>query len=217
MGKIYDWLLKLFARLEELEEEKTVGQTTHQFRQAIAAARDQAREYTSHLKREFMDTIDTIEGKRVETTNIMKEIEKAANKITKANLGRQQASWIRKLRILKSELQRNKTAPEEEALYEQFLLQLFVAKGTEEHMKELFNVHGGDAERELLKALKEHGVDVLTYHSGVIVGNQCMTMAKKGKEIMESMMKGMLPKIRDASNRKYLKDTCDHMQHMLNL
>jgi hypothetical protein len=59
-----------------LEEEKTVGRTTHQFRQAVPAAREQASNYSSHLQWEFTDEIDTIEGKGVETANIMKEIEK---------------------------------------------------------------------------------------------------------------------------------------------
>ena len=93
--------MKLFAKLETLEEEKTVGRTTHQFRQAVSAAREHASNYSSHLQREFADGINTIEGKRVETANIVKEIEKTANKINTANLGRQQASWMRKLRVLK--------------------------------------------------------------------------------------------------------------------
>ena len=103
---------------------------------------------------------------------------------------------------MKVELERNKTTPEEEAQYEQFLLQLFVAKGTEEHMEELYNAHRGDADRELLKALKQNGVDIHAYHSGAIVGNQCMMMAKNRNKIMDDMMKGMLPKIKVGTNRK---------------
>lgn len=69
----------------------------------------------------------------------------------------------------------------------------------------------------LLKALQENGVDIGTYHGGCIVGNQCMATAKKGNNVIQTMMKAMLPKIKDADNRKYLKDTCDQMKHMLNL
>ena len=84
-------------------------------------------------------------------------------------------------------------------------------------MEELYNAHRGDAERELLKALKQNGVDINNYHSGAIVGNQCMAMAKNGNQIMDDMLKGMLPKIKDGTNRKYLKDTCDHTKQMFNL
>ena len=47
--KIYEWLLKLFCKLEALEEEATVGSTTYQFCQAIVEARDSATDYaTTH-------------------------------------------------------------------------------------------------------------------------------------------------------------------------
>ena len=44
MKKILEWIFKLFAKLEALEEEATVGFTTYQFRQAIVEARDSAAE-----------------------------------------------------------------------------------------------------------------------------------------------------------------------------
>ena len=74
--KIYEWMLKLYAKLEELEEKQTAGNTTHQFRQAIREARDNAIEYREFLKKEYGSVIDSVEGKRVKTMNIMKEIEK---------------------------------------------------------------------------------------------------------------------------------------------
>ena len=132
LGKnIYDWLLTLFARLEELEEEKTKGRTTHQFRQAIAGARDNASEYCNYLKREFMDAVDTLEGKRGETANNVKETKQVTSKITTAKIGPQQASWICKLGILKGEIECNKTTPEEKVMYEQIVLHLVIAQGTE--------------------------------------------------------------------------------------
>lgn len=82
----------MFARLEELEEEKTKGRTTHQFHQAITDARDNTSEYRNHLRREFMDAVDTIEGTKDETAKFTKEIEKATSKIATAKIGPQQAS-----------------------------------------------------------------------------------------------------------------------------
>ena len=75
---IYEWMLKLYAKLEEfeLEEEKTAGNTTHQFRQAIVEDRNNAIEYCEFLKKEYGLVIDSVEGKIVEITNIMKDIEK---------------------------------------------------------------------------------------------------------------------------------------------
>ena len=70
--KFYDWLVKMYTKLEALEEEKTIGRTTHQFRQLIVEARDNATEYCSFLTSELGGGIDTIEGKRAKTINIMK-------------------------------------------------------------------------------------------------------------------------------------------------
>ena len=67
--------------------EKTIGNVTYQFRQGILEARDNARKYIDHLKTKFKDEIDTIEGKRTETANIVKEIEKIRGKV--ATLGKE--------------------------------------------------------------------------------------------------------------------------------
>ena len=47
-----------------MEEEQTIGRTTHQFRQSIVEARDNATEYCSFLETEFGRAIDSIEGKK---------------------------------------------------------------------------------------------------------------------------------------------------------
>ena len=70
--KILEWMLKLFAKLEALEEEATVGRTTYQFCQAIVEARDSAAEYAAFLKIEFKSAVDTINGKREETLKLIK-------------------------------------------------------------------------------------------------------------------------------------------------
>jgi len=119
--KIYEWILKLYAQLVQLEEGKTAGNTTHQFRQAIVEARDNAIEYCEYLKKEYGSVVDSVEGKRVENMNVMKEIEKIENKISKAKYGKKQHSLIFQLRTLRGECEKNKTTPEEERLYEEFV------------------------------------------------------------------------------------------------
>ena len=74
--QIYDYTAKLYARLVELEEGITVGNTTYQFRQSIREARDNAIEYCGFLKQEYRSVVDTVEGKRVDNMNVMKEIGK---------------------------------------------------------------------------------------------------------------------------------------------
>ena len=64
MKKILEWMFELFAKLEALEEEATIGSTTYQFCQAIVKARDSAAEYVAFLKTEFKSAAGTIEGKR---------------------------------------------------------------------------------------------------------------------------------------------------------
>ena len=57
---IYEWMLKLYAKLEELEEGKTAGNTTHHFRQGIMEAWDNAIEYCELLKKEYQSVVDFI-------------------------------------------------------------------------------------------------------------------------------------------------------------
>ena len=74
--KIYEWMSKLYAKPKELEEGETAGNTTHQFRRGIVEARDNAIEYCEFLKKEYQLVVDSVEGKRVDNMNVMKEIEK---------------------------------------------------------------------------------------------------------------------------------------------
>jgi hypothetical protein len=213
--KIYDWMLKLFSRLEALEEGKTKGKTTPQFRQAIEESRDHAHRYSVFLMSEFKGTVEAIEGKKVETGKIMTEIEKATKNIAKAKFGNRQASWVRKLRVLKSECEQNRTTPEEMDFYKQFVTQVAITQQTTCHLNELLKVHKGDSERELKKALKANFVDIDAYHGGSIVGNHCMNMAQNGNKIMDAMNAAISPKIHDASNRKYLEATRIQMKKLL--
>ena len=73
---IYEWMLKLYARLKELEEGKMAGNTTLHFWKGIVEARDNAIEYCEFPKKEYQSIVGSVEGKRVDNMNIMKEIEK---------------------------------------------------------------------------------------------------------------------------------------------
>ena len=108
MKKILEWMFKVFAKLEALEEEATVGSTTYQFHQAIVEARDSAAEYVAFPKTRFKSAADTIEGKKEETLKLMKELGKAPGRVQTVNLGAQQGAAIRRLEILKSECEKTK-------------------------------------------------------------------------------------------------------------
>ena len=113
---------------------------------------------------------------------------------------------------MRAECEKNKTTPEEERLYEEFVYQLVVAEQTVQHCDELLKAHTEDSERELVKALKENNVDISAYHSGSIVGNHCMHMGANGDKIMDAVTKGMEPKIKNPDNKKYLKKVCVEMK-----
>ena len=68
--------VKVICKLEKLEEGKKAGNTTHHFRQGIVETRDNAIEYCEFRKKEYRSIVDSVEGKRVDTMNVMKEIEK---------------------------------------------------------------------------------------------------------------------------------------------
>jgi len=67
-----------------------------QFRQAIVEARDSAIEYAAFLKAKFKSVVDTIDGKRKETLNLMKEIGKATRGVNTAKFGAQQGAWVKR-------------------------------------------------------------------------------------------------------------------------
>ena len=50
--KEHEWPLKMYSKLEALEEEKTAGRTTDQFRQSIVETKDKTSEYCAFLKRQ---------------------------------------------------------------------------------------------------------------------------------------------------------------------
>ena len=111
--------------------------------------------------------------------------------------------------------QENETSTEEAESYEQFLAQVVVAEETFSRMEELLMAHIGDAERELKKVLQANNVDIDAHCGGSITGNHCMHMGEKGNAIMDGMKEGMLPKIKDDTNRKHLQAICDRMKPIL--
>ena len=63
---------------------------------------------------------------------------------------------------------------EEAQFYTNFVYQVVMAERTVGHCNELLKEHKCNSEHEILKTLKDHGVDINAYHSGSIVGNHCM-------------------------------------------
>ena len=59
----------------------------------------------------------------------------------------------------------------------------------------LLKEHKCDSECEIIKAWKDHNMDINAYHSGSIVGNHCMHFDSKGNQIMDSITKAVLPKL----------------------
>ena len=52
--------------------------------------------------------------------------------------------------------------------------QIVIAKKTVDHCTELLKAHNGDAERELMKALKENNDDIKSYHGSSFVLRQSL-------------------------------------------
>ena len=194
----------MYCKLESLEEIKTYGNTTYRFCQAIVETCNNAIEYVLFLKETFRGAIGTIEGKRLETVKIMKEIETTVGNMSTARMGKKLDELDRKLRILIKECKKNETTPEEAQFYNEFVYQIVITKQTVKHCAELLKAHHGDAERELVKALKENNVDIKAYHGGSFVGNHCMHYGENGDKIIDEMTNAMKPKIRAVCNRKYL-------------
>ena len=121
------------------------------------------------------------------------------------------------LNTLRAECERNKTTEEEERLYEELVYQLVISEQTAQHCDDLLKASTGDSERELVKALTENNVDISAYHGGSIVGNHCMYMGANGDKIIDAVTKGMEPKIKNADNKKYLKNVGMEMKQILKM
>ena len=165
----------------------------------------------------FKDEIAAVDGKRAESVHLMAEIAKTEKSLSTAKLGKRQKAWVRKLQILRQEVENNRTTKEEMALYEQIIYQMWLAKSTTEHLKEIVNEHGGDAKRQLHKVLRQNKVDIEAYFGGSIVGNHCMNFAVNANKILEEMAAAMRPKISDPSNQQHLEAITIRMKKILNL
>ena len=98
----------------------------------------------------------------------------------------------------------NKTTEQEVQAGMQFIDKLFLTHKSKAHTEKVLIKHQGDASRELIKTMKQNGVDQQAYHSGIIVGNHCLTFGEKGSKIIDSLVVAMKPKIQDANNINYL-------------
>ena len=70
-----------------------------------------------------------------------------------AKYGNKQKSLIFQLNTLRVECKKNKTTPEREQLYEEFVYQLVISEQTAQHCDELLKAHTEDSECELVKVL----------------------------------------------------------------
>lgn len=215
--KLVEWMMTLFSKIESLEEEKTKGKTTYQFRQAVEEALANAVEYEEFLIREFQVIIQTVEGKKKDINKLMKRVAKAQEKVSTLPPGKQLDSWKAKLEELKIVSEKNQPTKDEIDAGMQFVEQLFLTRQTRIQLEKILEKHQGDSTRALIAAMKNGGVDQKIYHSGSIVGNHCMILAEKGVEILKDMGNRMGKKIKDETNRKYLTDTLVSLKEILGL
>ena len=102
-----------------MEEEKTKGHLTCQFRDGIAEAKEHARKYIDHLQNEFKDHVETVE-KIAETKIITKQIENTLSSLSTVRYGKRRDKLGRNLTILRGDLARWKTATEEDRVYGEY-------------------------------------------------------------------------------------------------
>ena len=89
--------------MKRWKKRKTKGKTTYHFRQAIEETIENANRYGAFLISKFKDEVYSFECKKTETQKIINEISKATKNVATAKFGKHQATWTRKLRILKEE------------------------------------------------------------------------------------------------------------------
>ena len=98
----------------------------------------------------------------------------------------------------------NKTTEQEVQAGMHFIDRLFLTHKSKAYPEKVLIKHQGDASRELIKEMKQNGVDQQAYHSGMIVGNHYLTFGEKGSKIMDDSVVAMKLKRQDAKNIDYL-------------
>ena len=163
--KIVDWILVSFLKLKLLEEKKTKGKTTYQFKQDVGEGMEKVVAYEKWLLTNFGGVIQTVEGKKNEFLKLMKLITTAEEKIASTHPGKQQTSWIEKLVKLKAMEQTNTPTHQEVEASKHFVEQLCIANQTRTELEAILKKHKGDSSREFVKAMHKHGLDQQVYHT----------------------------------------------------
>ena len=105
-----EWIETLLAKLVALQEEKTKGTTTFQFRQVFTESQDSVVAYEEWLLHKFKGVIDSIEGKKKELCTLVTSIGDTRDKIAQLPPGQVQESWKLKLEQLNAVSVQNETS-----------------------------------------------------------------------------------------------------------
>ena len=65
--------------------------------------------------------------------------------------------------------------------------------------------------------MNQNGVDQQFYHSGMIVGNHCLTFGEKGSKVNDNLVVAMKSKIKDANNLLYLTKTATDLKNIIHI
>ena len=71
--------------------------------------------------------------------------------------------------------------------------------------------------RELIKAMKQNDVDQQVHHSGMIVGNNCLTFGEKRNKIVDDLVVAMKRKIKYANDLKDLTKTGTVLKNIIQI
>ena len=108
--------------------------TTYQSCQLVVEARDSLLEYGKYLAIKFQVMVHTIEGRKQETRNFMKETESTTDKVANTPPGGRRDTWIGKLEQWRTASIQNQLMEEENSLCKQLVPQLAITDQTTFHL-----------------------------------------------------------------------------------
>ena len=180
-----------------------------QLKEHVEWAISLAKDYEKYLENELEGTISAVTGHEAMLASLMNEINEHKQKIESAKTDDEKVL----LRGALKELEDNHSqqvnemtelSDEEKEAQSHLLEQLFDCRTMKEDFESILKKHDGHASRVLTNVMQNHGVDEQIYHEGAVIGNQCMTFAREGKEIVSDVNEEMKQIINTPLHVQYL-------------
>jgi len=211
-----DWIFDFFRKVEQMYTGDSL-----QLSRNIRLERDKLTLYLTWLDEEMTDVNRMIEGKVSSEKDIMKRLSSIQEVLDIPSISEAtRARWEAKQATVQEDLKTLDNAFKLEDNEKEYIAQLIevsaVTEDTIKYLNKVLTKHDGIHQRFIVNTLKDHGVDIQVYHSGVMNGPHCVKFADHGVEIMDEITKAALEHFGDnATLKAAIEDFGKQMKNIL--